>query len=64
MKYDKNNTELQTSIQAMSLSDLGDYLRKREGSFNVIHRHEHYIIMVHSALYRIYLLIYDLQSED
>ncbi len=35
MKYGKNDIEWQTSIEGMSLSDLGDYLRKREGSFNV-----------------------------
>ncbi len=29
MKYGKNDTERQTSIQGMSLSDFGDYLRKR-----------------------------------
>ncbi len=31
--YGKHDTEWQTSIQGMSLSDFVDYLRKREGSF-------------------------------
>ncbi len=33
MKYEKNNIEWQISIQGMNLSDFGDYLRKREGTF-------------------------------
>ncbi len=36
MKYGKNDIEWQTSIQGMSLSNFGDYLRKREGSFKEI----------------------------
>ncbi len=35
MKYGKNDIEWQASIQGMSLSDLGDYLRKRERSFKL-----------------------------
>ncbi len=35
MKCGKNDTECQTSIQGMSLSDFCDYLRNREGSFKI-----------------------------
>ncbi len=34
IKYDTNDIEGQSSIQGMSLGDLGDYLRKRKGNFN------------------------------
>ncbi len=34
MKYGKYDIEWKTSLQGMSLSDIWDYLRKREGSFN------------------------------
>ncbi len=34
MIYGKNDIEWQTSIQGMSLSEFGDYLRKREGIIN------------------------------
>ncbi len=35
MKYGKSDTEWQTSIQDMILSELLDYLRKREESFTL-----------------------------
>ncbi len=33
MEYGKNYIERQTNIQDISLSDIWDYFRKREGSF-------------------------------
>ncbi len=33
MKYGENDIEWKTSTQGMNVSDLWDYLRKREGSF-------------------------------
>ncbi len=35
MKYGKNDIKGQTSIQGISISDILDYLRKGEGSFNL-----------------------------
>ncbi len=35
MKYGKIYIEWQTSIEGVNLSDLGDSVRKREGSFNI-----------------------------
>ncbi len=35
MKYGKNDIKGQTSIQGISISDILDYLRKEEGSFNL-----------------------------